>query len=183
MNTPPDAFVEALLSIRQLALPDTLEIAEVPAPPHLAPFSAALKLVTKFEIAEHPAAHSTFVILHDPTQVDVWGGPFRLVGHVRTQIDHEMGSDPLLVEVTWNDFLTCLDEVGAHYLAPMGTVTRELSEAFGGLELRSSALNLEFRCSWTPMSDVGQHLLAWASFVLLSAGIDEHPMGLEVHGA
>lgn len=182
-HEPPHDFVNALLSIRDANLPDGLLVKEVPAPGRLAPYAAAINLTTEAEQGDHPLAHSTFVLLYDPEQTDNWGGDLRLVGHVRTQIDQEMSADPVLVDMTWADFLTSLDEAGAHYESPLGTVTRELSQSFGGLELRASALNIELRCSWTPQSQVGNHYEAWANFILLTAGCGEdHPFGLEVRG-
>ncbi len=180
---PPDEFVAALQSLRDAPLSSDLTVEEVPSPPHLAPFSAALSIQTKEEAGGRPLANSTLVILYDPTQVHVWGGPYRLVGHLRSQIDGDMGEDPLLSEIMWVSLVEALTEFVGETTNPVGTVTKELSQTFGGLKLRTSALNVEVRCSWTSHShDLTAHVAAWSQYLLESAGLPwEHPLGLEIH--
>lgn len=181
---PPAEFAEGLLELRGALIPDDLTVREIRAPEGLAPHAAAIRLATNAERGGQPLAHSTLAILFDPEQEELWGAPFRMVGHVRAQIDAEVSSDPILVDLTWADFLSSLTEAGAELTSPMGTVTRELSETFGGLELRASALNIELRCSWTPVNALDAQLSGWANFVVLCAGAaEDHGFGLEVHGA
>ncbi|MFT0763385.1 DUF3000 family protein [Scrofimicrobium sp. R131] len=180
-NTPPQ-FVAALASLRRVARPDSLTFREIPAPQRLAPYSAAVAIQTVQEHGGQPLGQSTFVILYDPEQAEIWGSPLRLVGQLRTQIDEEMSSDPLLGEVLW---LGLRDELGEAAELLLGTVTREISQTFGGLELRSSTLNIELRCSWSPVQDdLAPHLEAWGNYLLQVAAIpSENYLGFEVHDA
>lgn len=157
-------------------------VQEIPAPPRLAPFSAAIKVDTDTDDEEVPSATSTLVILFDPSQRDTWGGDFRLVGHLRAQIDQEMGDDPMLGEFLWTALLDHLHRESRGFTGALGTVTRELSQTFGGLILHGSTLNVELRCSWsTDDVHLDEHLVAWCKYVLESAGLpSELPHGLEV---
>lgn len=181
----PQQFADALRSLRRVPVPAGIVCEETAAPPHLAAFSAAVSLQTRTQGGEQPLANSTLVILYDPDQCDIWGGPFRLVGHMRTQIDAAMSEDPLLPDIMWVGLLEALSEYASDYDRPIGTVTKELSQTFGGLELRGSALNVEVRCSWTSNSDdLSGQLEAWVQYLLQSAGLPvAHPSGLEVHHA
>lgn len=172
----PGPFVEALYSLRDASWSPELDCEEIPAPKRLAPFACALGVQTKAKLGEQPLANGTLVVLYDPDQSDLWGADFRLVGHLRAQIDNEMSTDPVFPEAVWASLNDCLDEMGASHAATIGTVTKELSETFGGLELRASALNLEVRCSWTALSsDLAPHLEAWCDFLRESAGIPFSP--------
>ena len=83
-----------------------------------------------------------------------------------------MAVDPMLSEGVWGWMLDCLDGSGAGFHDITGTVTREMSEAFGGLELRGSSLFVEVRASWTPNSEyLGEHLFGWADAMRKTAGI------------
>lgn len=119
-----------------------------------------------------PAATGRFVVLHDPGGQPGWNGDFRVVAQIRSHIDPEMGTDPLLAEALWGWADECLFQAGAGYHDLAGTVTRELSEAFGGLELKGSTLNVEIRASWTPSPpDLAPHLSAWTDLMTRTAGV------------
>ena len=168
----PEDFVTALLSLRDAARNPAVLLEEVPPPERLAPWTAALAMRTVREEHDQPLASGRLVVLHDPATQIGWNGEFRLVAQLRSQIDPEMGGDPLLGEAVWNWAHDCLDEAGAGYHDMTGTVTRELSEAFGGLELRGSTLHVELRASWTPVTPaLGEHLLAWSDLLCRTAGI------------
>lgn len=185
-DLPPAQFAAALRSLRGVRPPASVGFREVPAPNHLAPYAAAIA----FEIPEgvdNPSCTATLVVLYDPDQEETWGAPFRMVGQARTAVDRDMGADPLLGEVLW----ALLDEQLHEYVGQpnlfMGTVTREISETFGGLTLRASALNAEVRCSWTPSlspenPDISGSFLAWTHFLEKIAAVPEaNEYGLEVH--
>ncbi len=164
----------SLLSVREAALDAPVEIEEVPPPSRLAPWTAALAMRTHEEEHSQPRSSGRFVILHDPAGQVGWNGTFRLVAQMRTQIDAEMGADPLLSEAIWNWAHDCLDEAGAGFHDLTGTVTRELSESFGGLELRGATLHVELRASWTPNTAyIGEHLSAWMNLMRRTAGISD----------
>jgi hypothetical protein len=169
-----------LLSLREPRLRREVHLEEVPAPSRLAPFTAALTA----EITTSPGdldpdgflGHGRFVILHDPDGQPAWDGDFRVVVLARAALDPEMGQDPLLGEVGWSWLYESLTNhrAGFHHLS--GTVTRVLSESFGGLDLTSGEVEIEVRASWTPTSEeIGEHLAAWAELACTVAGLEPVP--------
>ncbi len=168
----PEDFLTALLSLRDQRRAPEVEIAEVPPPRRLAPWTAALAVRTRREEHGQPLASGRFVVLHDPEEQIGWNGTFRIVAQLRAQIDAEMGADPLLGEALWAFAGECLDDAGAGYHDLTGTVTREISESFGGLELRGATLHAELRASWTPVTPyLGEHLQAWCDLLCRASGI------------
>lgn len=168
----PDDFRVALLSLRDVQRIPAIHLSEVPAPRALAPYTAALSLHTQEEDHDSPLATGRFVILHDPDSQAGWNGTFRLVAQMRTQIDEEMGADPLLSEAIWHWCHDCLEEAGAGYHSLTGTVTKEVSESYGGLVLTGSRLCVELRASWTPVTPyLGEHLHAWMTLMGRTSGI------------
>lgn len=168
----PDDFVSALLSLREAPRNPEVELEEVPAPRRLAPWTAALALRTVREDHDQPLASGRFVVLHDPATQPGWNGEFRIVAQLRTQIDPEMGSDPLLGEAVWGWAQDCLVDAGTGFHDLTGTVTREVSESFGGLRLRGSVVHVELRASWTPATPhLGEHLVAWSDLLCRTSGI------------
>lgn len=148
-----------------------LTLEEVPPPKKIAPYAAALRAFTVEQVDDYPIATGRFVILFDPAGQAGWNGEFRIIIHVRSQMDPELGTDPLLGEVVWSWTHDALDEAGANARDMNGTVTRELSETFGGLRLARSETEIEMRASWSPAtSDLAPHLEAWQSLIARCAG-------------
>lgn len=148
---------------------------EVPPPRNLAPFAAAMHMRTALvdEFAE-PAAYGRIVVLYDPDEQPGWNGQFRIITQLRSYVDPEMGTDPLLGEALWGWTDECLYQSGAAYHDLAGTVTREMSEAFGGLELKASNISAEIRASWTPANaDLAPHLNAWCDLMMRTCGATE----------
>lgn len=167
-----EEFAESLATLRSAIDSPLLEFEEVPPPSRMAPFTAALVMRTMANDGREPLAQGRFVILHDPDEQAGWNGTYRLVAQLRSQVDPEMGHDPLLTEALWAWTDDCLLEEGAAYHDLTGTVTREFSESFGGLSLRGSTLNVEIRASWTPSTtDLGAHLRAWTDLMLRTSGV------------
>lgn len=172
----PEDFVTALLSLRDQARNPDVTLEEVPPPRRLAPWTAALTLRTVREDHGQPLSSGRFVVLHDPDGQPGWNGTFRLVAQVRSQIDAQMGEDPLLGEAVWAWAGDCLEDAGAGYHDLTGTVTREMSESFGGLVLRGAQLHVELRASWTPATCyLGEHLQAWSDLLCRMSGITPRP--------
>lgn len=168
----PDEFRVALMSLRDAQRIPGIHLSEVPSPRALAPFTAALSLHTEAESQDMPLATGRFVVLHDPNGQVGWNGTFRLVAQMRTQIDADMGADPLLSEALWHWAHDCLEEAGAGYHSLTGTVTKEVSESFGGLILTGSTLGAELRASWTPVTPyLGEHLTAWMTLMGRTSGV------------
>ncbi|WP_194785289.1 DUF3000 domain-containing protein [Actinomyces haliotis] len=167
----PERFREALLSMRDAARPRGLVLEEVPAPRRLAPFTAALSAETVENEMGTPVASGRFVVLHDPEGQDAWDGDFRVVVQARARLDDEVGTDPLLGSAAWSWLQEALDSAGAGHRALVGTVTRVLSETFGGLDLTDSCGHVEIRASWSPTTpDLGPHLGAWYEILHVAAG-------------
>lgn len=178
----PERFRTALLSLREVARPRGLILEEVPAPARLAPYAAALTAETVETEAGTPLASGRFVVLHDPATQPAWDGDFRLVVMVRARVDEAIGADPMLGAAAWSWLTDALEHAGAGRHALVGTVTRVLSDTFGGLELTDASAQVEIRSSWTPTTpDLGPHLQAWYELIHLAAGHEPEgavPLGL-----
>lgn len=169
---PPD-FKAALLSLRGHQLRPEFLLQEVPAPAKIAPYAAALTGdVTHPEDSDSFIGSGRFVILYDPAGQAAWEGTMRIIVLSKAQLEPEMGEDPFLGEVGWAWLTDALQEEQAAYHALSGTVTRALSETFGGLELHYGNVHIEIRASWTPKStDLAPHLRAWALTTCQAAGL------------
>lgn len=168
----PDEFRTALLSLRDAPRISALHLAEVPSPQTLAPYTAALSIHTEAQKSDEPVASGRVVILYDPDTQPGWNGRFRIVAQLRTHIETEMGADPLLSEALWHWTHDCLEESGAGYHSLIGTVSKEVSESFGGLILTGSDTCVEMRASWTPNTPyLGEHLYAWMTLIGRISGV------------
>jgi len=169
---PPD-FEAALLSLRGHKVRPELVLQEVPAPTRIAPYAAALTGdVTDPQDPESFIGSGRFVVLFDPAGQPAWEGNIRVITLARAQLEPELGDDPFLGEVGWAWLTDALEEEGAIYRALSGTVTRALSQTFGGLELREGNVDIEIRASWTPAStDLAPHFRAWALTTCQAAGL------------
>lgn len=177
----PAPFAAALDAVRAARLRDELVVAEIPAPGSLAPFSIALSADVK------PARHSDdsddatgrFVLLHDPTAPDAWGGTFRVVCFAQAPLETDIGIDPFLEEVAWSWLTDALDARGANYASPSGTATKILSTGFGELADQGDGAQIELRASWTPTdTQIGAHAEAWGDLVCMLAGLPPVPEGV-----
>nr|WP_111837094.1 DUF3000 domain-containing protein [Actinomyces bovis] len=167
----PERFREVLLSLRHAPLPRQMVVEEVPAPSRIAPFTAAISAATELESDGQAVASGRFVVLHDPAGQSAWDGDLRLVIQVRTRIEDAMVSDEALGRAAWSWLVESLEQAGVGYRALVGTVTRVVSETFGGLELSDTSAQAEIRASWSPTTtDLGPHLTAWYTTIHLSAG-------------
>jgi hypothetical protein len=101
---------------------------------------------------------------------------------MRADVESEMQEDPLLPEVGWNWLLDSLNQAGAHYNAPSGTVTRVSSASFGKLSPRTDESEIEIRASWTPLiehaDDMFAHVSAWCNLMTEVAGLPPIPEGV-----
>ncbi|MDO5671978.1 MAG: DUF3000 domain-containing protein [Actinomycetaceae bacterium] len=169
----PD-FVAALNSLRELKPHSNVTVSEIPAPRNMAPFAAALSAeTTHTDLAGRPLGTGRLVILHDPRGQDGWNGEFRIISLVSADIDHDLGADPLAGEVAWSWLRESLDSNHAEHHDLVGSVTRELSDSFGGINLTSYAAAIDVRASWTPQgTDMIPHCTAWIHMILQAAGLD-----------
>ncbi len=181
---PPRDFEQALLSLRGLRLRPELRLEEVPAPTRIAPFALALTAeVNATPEPETLAGSGRFVVLYDPEGQDAWNGTFRVIVMGRAELERELGADPFLGEVGWAWLTDALEDEGADYHSLSGSVTRVLSESFGGLDLHDSEVEIEIRASWTPVgTDLAPHLRAWALMTCSAAGLPPVPENVAVLG-
>src|ERR1700744_3715536 len=109
---------------------DDISFEDSPAPRRLAPYATALGAVAYREGED--AGSGRLVLLYDPDGQEGWTGVFRLVAYVRAEVEEEMAADPLLGEVGWSWLSEALDAHVPGYAVPSGTVTRVITEGFGG---------------------------------------------------
>jgi hypothetical protein len=179
---PSQPFEQALLTLRSARLRPEVTLEEAPAPQRLAPHAVAL--TADVVIDDEELSTGRFVVLHDPAGHDAWDGSFRAVTYVRAGLEPEMAADPLVTSVAWTWLMEALDQRGAAFHAPSGTVTRVTSESFGAMADRPVAAELEIRASWTPDDlDLGAHLQAWSDVLCQAGGLPPLPHGVVTLGA
>jgi hypothetical protein len=180
----PFEFEQALLSLRGHRLRPELRLEEVPAPTRVAPYALALTAeVNPTPDPDTMVGSGRFVVLYDPEGQEAWNGNFRVIVMGRAQLERELGADPFLGEVGWAWLTDALRDEGADYHSLSGSVTRVLSESFGGLELRDSDVEIEIRASWTPATyDLRPHLRAWALMACCAAGLPPIPENVTTLG-
>lgn len=173
----PEEFQRAVLELRAAPVRPEVTIEQVPAPPRVARYSAALSAEIVVEDTE--LATGRLVLLHDPAGHEAWQGTYRLVAYVRAAIDTEMAADPLLATVAWSWLTEALESAGAEYTAASGTVTRVTNEGFGTMAGDPPRADLELRASWTPVGPVsGAHAEAWSQLLCAAAGLPPVPAGV-----
>ena len=179
---PGDAAVEfnrAIAGLREARLRPEVRLAEVPAPQRIAPYAVALAGEVVGAGGDTELATGRFVLLHDPSCPEPWEGAWRAVTFARAELEPEVGTDPSLGEVGWAWLIEALESRGLDYAAEAGTVTRVVSERFGGLAERTPTVEIEVRASWTPLDDdLGAHLLAWSDLLSTIAGLPPLPEGV-----
>ena len=181
----PAAFREAVEALRGARLRPEVVIGDTPAPRKLAAYAFALTATV--EVDGEELADGRLVLLHEPGGHEAWNGEFRLVSLGRAELEPEMADDPLLSEVGWSWLMDGLEQQGARYTEPSGTVSRCSSQYFGALGDREGSTEIEIRASWTPVAACGdgdgagggagfaEHLRAWCELLCLCAGLPPAP--------
>jgi len=163
-----------------------LEFEDVPAPKRLAPFATAIAATVHRDDVD--VAWGRLVLLYDPDGQEGWDGFFRLVAYVRAEVEPEMAADPLLGEVGWSWLSEALDAHVPGYAVPSGTVTRVITEGFGGKQDEQTVTGFELRASWSPTApgtqrrppqgsdldslDLSAHIAAWCDCLSAAAGLE-----------
>lgn len=178
MRNETDFFHEVIEEIKQLKTRAQISISEIPAPQRLAPFAYAIS--ADLVDGDLDVATGRFVLLHDPEGQEAWEGKFRCVTFVRSALENEMESDPLLPDVGWSWFIDALNNLSADYLAPSGTVTRVMSASYGQLSPQDESSEIEIRASWTPSDPqkLISHVNAWLELMASAAGLPPVPEGV-----
>jgi hypothetical protein len=172
----PAGFHRAVTGLTGVELRPEVVVSELPPPQRLAPYAVALHAVVVR--AGDELAEGRLVILHDPDGQAVWEGDTRCVAYLQAAIDFEIASDPMLPSVGWSWLLDALAGADADYLAAGGTVTRTTSERFGALADHPHAADVEMRASWSPVGELGPHLVAFAELLCSAAGLPPTPPGV-----
>ncbi|MEV4667441.1 DUF3000 domain-containing protein [Microbacterium sp. LWO12-1.2] len=187
MTAHPDAgslFDNAIAELRETAFRDDIVVREIGTPQGLAPFAIALAAdVRPGDDGESVYGTGRFVLLHDPEAPDAWGGAWRIIIFAQAPLETEIGTDPLLADVTWSWLVDALDSRDAVYHAASGTSTKTLSKGFGGLAVEGDGAQIELRASWTPEGPFRPHVEAWAELVGMLAGLPPGSEGIAVLGA
>ena len=175
----PPAFREAVEALRGARLRPEIVIGDTPAPRKLAPYAFALTATV--EVDGEELADGRLVLLHEPGGHEAWNGEFRLVSLGRAELEPEMANDLMLAEVGWSWLMDGLEQQGARYTEPSGTVSRCSSHYFGALAERETSTEIEIRASWTPVptptggAGFAAHLRAWCELLCLCAGLPPAP--------
>lgn len=172
MTTDFEKITSEILKIKPR---NEIVLTQVPAQQKLAPHAFALSA----EVTEVTAT-GRFVLLHDPNTQEGWGGQYRCVTFIRSAIDAEMASDPVLCDLGWSYLLDSLEKNGAKFSNPSGTVTRVSSSSFGTLKGQVESNELEIRASWSPddPSKLVNHALAWLETIEIACGLMPIPTGV-----
>ena len=175
-------FAQALRDLRAARLRPQVRLTEVPAPSRIAPHAVAIsaEVISSGVLGEgDELASGRFVLLHDSSRPDPWDGVWRAVTFARAVFDPELANDPMLGAVGWSWLTEALLIREAAFRADAGTVTRVVSESFGGLAERGTTVEMEIRASWTPLGpSLGVHLQAWADLLCTVAGLPPLPEGV-----
>jgi hypothetical protein len=187
VSAHPDAgahFARVAEELRTTAFRTDIVVREITAPQGLAPFSVALAAEVR------PDEHGTsiygsgrFVLLYDPDEPSAWSGPWRIVAFAQAPLEPEIGTDPLLSDVTWSWLVDALDSRDAHYHSASGTSTKTISKGFGSLAAEGDGAQIELRSSWTPEEPFRPHVEAWAELVGMLAGLPPGSENIAVFGA
>jgi hypothetical protein len=176
-RTPP-AFTAAVEQVGRAVLRPEVVVDTMPAPQRIAPFAHAVSGDVITPGASRPAGGGEdelgtgrFILLHDPAGNDAWGGTFRCVTFARADVEPEMAADPSLPTVGWSWLTDALDSHGGDHIAASGSVTVVHTEGFGEMAADGSDAQIEVRASWTPTSDMGAHISAWADLLCAIAGL------------
>jgi hypothetical protein len=181
------AAVEAFLAGRDAQARGDLKFEDVPAPKRLAPYATAIAATARRGDAD--VAWGRLVLLYDPDGQQGWDGAFRLVAYIRAEVEPEIAADPLLGEVGWSWLSEALDAHVPGYAAPSGTVTRAITEGFGGKRDELPLTGFELRASWSPAEarepdrakgpdpdldklDLPGHIAAWCDCLAAAAGLE-----------
>jgi hypothetical protein len=161
--------IEAAISDRGIRSEITLETA--PAPARLA--TNAMTILADLDVGGDEVGSGRLVILHEPDWQEAWDGNLRMVAFARSELETELVTDSMLLEVGWS---WVMDSFKNRELTPSslsGTVSRAGSQSFGDLSARAPEGSVEIRYSWTILdyNELAQHVLAWCDLLSSAAGL------------
>jgi hypothetical protein len=196
-DQPGDAVFDAAVADlhagrdAQRPLRPQVSFEDVPAPRRLAPHAAAIAATVCAAGGddEPDIAWGRLVLLYDPDGQPGWEGQFRVIAYIRADVEPEIAADPLLGTVSWSWLTEALDARAAGYAAPSGTVTRVVTEGFGGKQGEPAVTGLELRASWSPAGPppagpaggppaLAGHVAAWCDALCAAAGLPPAAAGV-----
>lgn len=168
--------IKALLENRNIRT--EIKLDHTAAPARLATHTAAI--VADVDMHGEEIGNGRLVVLFEPLFQDTWDGNLRLVGFVSADLETELVTDPMLLEVGWSWVEDSFNERGLNPLALSGTVSRSGSQSFGDISMREPEGQVEIRVSWTvPASEsFTTHALAWIDLMTCAAGLEPLPAGV-----
>lgn len=177
-------FADVADSLRALTFRSDFTVREIPAPASLAPDAFAVAGDVRPDETGVSSEYGTgrLILLHDPSEPDAWGGPWRIVCFAQAPLEPEIGTDPLLADVAWSWLVDALRARGAMFHSASGTATKTLSKGFGSLADDGDGAQIELRASWSPSGDLVAHVEAWAELVCMLAGLPPGSEGIAVFG-
>lgn len=182
----PAAFAAAVAAVQAAEPRPELVVSEIPAPGRLAPWSTALAadVTPARHDADSELGTGRFILLHDPSAPDAWGGVFRVVCFAQAPLETDIGVDPFLADVAWSWLVDALDGRGAQYHSLSGTATKILSTGYGELADQGDGAQIELRASWTPSGpEVASHVEGWGELLCMLAGLPPTTEGVTVLSA
>ena len=172
MPSSPGLFGPVLEQLALAEVRSELSLEQIPAPKNLAEdaiaFTADMTTATKGEHTD--LGTGRFVLLHQPTTQDQWGGNFRIIAFAKSPLETFIGADEMISEVAWSWLTDALANRGATVSHTAGTATRVISTGFGSLSGQSDHAELELRASWTPIDNFHHHLEAWQDLICMMSG-------------
>jgi hypothetical protein len=121
-----------------------------PPPRKLAPFAAAVSAIV-VDAGDLEVGWGRFILLYDPAGQTGWDGPLRIIAYIRADLEPEIAADSLIGQVGWTWLTEALDARTGGYTQTSGTVTRVVTEGFGGKQDEPVATEFELRASWSPL--------------------------------
>nr|WP_306427819.1 MULTISPECIES: DUF3000 family protein [unclassified Brevibacterium] len=178
----PEPFERAHRALAQAGSAGPVTLEEVSAPGGLAPWAAALSARVSGGAVPAVIGTGRMALLYDASAPREWGGEFRIVTYIRSELEPEMAEEVLLGPVAWSWLTEALNRHHATVERVGGQTTRVLAESFGILAERPDTRDLELRASWTPIlaapEDVADHIDAWLDLLCTVAGLPPLPEGV-----
>lgn len=177
-------FTQAVREMQEAVVHPAVTVRDTDAPAALAPEALALAATARLPHSGDsldPVAEGRLVLLRDPERVSDWGGQWRIVVFVQTDVEPAIATDPMATDVVWAWLVDSLADAGAAASALSGTATVTTSRGYGGLAENGEHAHLELRASWTPLAPFGPHMSAWTALTGMMAGLPTE--GVSVHAA
>ena len=146
-----------------------------PPPRKLAPYAAAVAATVRD--ADDEVGWGRFVLLYDPAGQPGWAGPLRIIAYIRADLEPEIAADPLIGQVGWSWLIEALEARTDGFGQTSGTVTRVVTEGFGGKQDEPVATEFELRASWSPAGPdaarpgIDGHVAAWCDALCTASGL------------